>query len=47
MRVDPSSQALYDQVLGAFDTHAEKLFASARTALAASTIDEAIATAID
>ncbi|MDP9257877.1 MAG: AAA family ATPase [Actinomycetota bacterium] len=47
MRVDPSSQALYDQALGAFDTDAEKQFASARTAAAALTIDEAIATAID
>jgi tetratricopeptide (TPR) repeat protein len=46
MRVDRSSQALYDHVLGGLDTHAEKQFASARNAAAALTIDEAMA-AID
>jgi hypothetical protein len=46
MRVDPSSQALYDHVLGRLDTHAEKQFSSARNAAGALTIDEALA-AID
>jgi hypothetical protein len=43
MRVDPSSQAIYDHVLAGLDTHAEKQFASARDAAAALTIDEAMA----